>query len=429
VIAVASRAQVLRGGIGVEVAAKGSAAPTLAAEPYVKGSVALSPHWNINGKIKLTPQGKLGGAGPAAGDLNASQQSRAPLRARFQAVWPEKITVDIGLVFDGKLEAGGSLEIDCKSRSATPFGYLSKKDPNNVLVDRARLKVGKLNPVSIGDAILTGARDSLAQPRAAAQVSGRWAPLRAQVWEAIRGGEIGIAGESTLVHRNGPMSGFLNIAGKATLGDIGAGLEPSAAAGATRFAGFVTGTAASFVGAGVTDALIGKDISNHTLRRAVDGFGGAMTGVLTDAVTQKALPVVARAAPALGRLTTTITGKAASLLAAAPAVGRAAGKVAAIAGKIPLGTTGRVLGKVARIGGPAGALLAGIPDAVEAVRAFKNGRKADGLKAVCRGAVRVGCTAVGAVAGQALMPFLPGVGAAIGAVAGGLVGDLVAKLF
>jgi hypothetical protein len=225
------------------------------------------------------------------------------------------------------------------------------------------------------------------------------------------------------------VSGFVNIAGKATLGDIGAGLEPTPVAGATRFAGFMAGTAASFVGAGVTDALVGKDIRNHTLRRAVDGFGGAMTGVVTDAVTQKAIPVAARAAPAVGRLAKAMTGKAASLLAAAPAVGKAAGKVASIAGKIPLGTTGRVLGKVARIGGPAGALLAGVPDAVEAVRAFKNGRKADGWKAVGRGAVRVGCTAVGAVAGQALMPFLPGVGAAIGAVAGGLVGDLVAKLF
>jgi len=62
-------------------------------------------------------------------------------------------------------------------------------------------------------------------------------------------------------------------------------------------------------------------------------------------------------------------------------------------------------------------------------RPSRAGRTAEGWKAVGRGAVRVGCTAVGAVAGQALLPFLPGVGAALGAVAGGLVGDLVAKLF
>src|SRR5262245_56194879 len=39
VIAVASRGPVLRGGIGVEVAGKGSATPTLGGEVYVKGSV------------------------------------------------------------------------------------------------------------------------------------------------------------------------------------------------------------------------------------------------------------------------------------------------------------------------------------------------------------------------------------------------------
>src|SRR5262245_4829188 len=435
-IAVAPRSQRLRGGIGVEIAGKGSAEPTLGGEVYFKGSVALGRHWNLNGKIKFTPHRKLlGGAQPAAGsgralDPEASLQSRAPKRGRFQSVWREEVTVDGALAFDGKIEAGGSLEIDCDNRSATPFAYASKKDPNNVLLDRARLKLGKVNPRTVASAIVTGTRESVAQPRAQAKVNGRWTPLREQVWTAVKGSEIGIAGESGFPHHS-PVSGLVNLAGKSTLGDIGAGLEPTAAAGATRFAGFITGTAASFVGAGVTDALVGKDIHNQTLRRAVDGFGGAMTGVVTDAVTQKAIPVVARrAAPVVSKLVTTLPAKAARLLgAAAPAVSKVAGKVVQIAAKIPLGATGRVLGKVVRIGGPAGALPAGIPDAIGAVKAFKSGRTADGWRAVGRGVVRVGCTAVGALAGQVLLPFMPVVGGALGAVAGGIVGDWVAKWF
>ena len=52
---------------------------------------------------------------------------------------------------------------------------------------------------------------------------------------------------------------------------------------------------------------------------------------------------------------------------------------------------------------------------------------AEGWKAVGRGAVRVGFTAAGAALGS-LIP-IPGVGTVAGAVAGGFVGDLVAKLF
>jgi hypothetical protein len=305
---------------------------------------------------------------------------------------------------------------------------VSKKDPTNVLVDSAQLKLGKLNPLKIGGAIINGTRDSLAQSRIDAEANGgRWSPLRQQAWKAINGGEITIAGENAYINPHGPLSGFVNYAGKTTLGDVGRGLEhPTAASGLTRFTGFASGTAASFVGARLTDELIGKEINNEEVRRAVDGFGGAMAGVVVDPLAQKVLPAVAsKVTPTLSRLAAPVVSRAAPLLSdAAPVLS----KVAGVASKIPLGATGRVLSKVARIGGPAGALVAGIPDGIDAFKAFQKGDTADGWKAVGRGAVRVAGTAVGAVVGQALIP-IPGVGAAVGAVAGGFVGDLVAKLF
>jgi phage tail tape-measure protein len=194
----------------------------------------------------------------------------------------------------------------------------------------------------------------------------------------------------------------------------------------TRFTGFAAGTAASFGGAWVTDQLIGKDIHSQELRRAADGFGGAMAGLVADPVAQKVVPAVAsKIAPTVTRLGAPLVSKAAPLMSkAAPVLS----KVGELASKIPLGATGRVLSKVARIGGPAGALVAGIPDGIDAFKAFQKGDTADGWRAVGHGAARVAGTAVGAVVGQALIP-IPGVGAAVGAVAGGFVGDLVAKLF
>ncbi len=332
-------------------------------------------------------------------------------------------------MFNKRIEGGGSLEIKFDHGvKLTRSAYVSQKDPTNVLVDSAQLKLGKLNPMKVGGAFVNGTRDSLAQSRIDAKANGgRWSPLRQQVWKAVSGGEVTISGEKAYVNSHGAMSGFVNYAGKTTLGDIGQGLaHPAAAPTLTRFTGFAAGTAASFVGAGVTDELIGKQIGNQELRRAVDGFGGAMTGLVIDPVAQKTLPAVAsKVAPTLSRLAAPLVSKAAPLLADAAPVLSKAGELAS---KIPLGATGRVLSKVARIGGPAGALVAGIPDGIDAFKAFQKGDTTDGWKAVGRGAVRVAGTAVGAVVGQALIP-IPGVGAAVGAVAGGFVGDLFAKLF
>lgn len=251
--------------------------------------------------------------------------------------------------------------------------------------------------------------------------------MRQQVWKAVNGGEITFSGERAFINPQGPVSGFANFAGKTTLTDVGQGLEhPSGAPRLTRFTGFAAGTAASFVGSALTDELVGKNIGNHEVRRAVDGFGGAMTGLVADGVAQKAVPAaVSKIAPTVSRLAAPVISKAAPLVAdAAPVVS----KVGEVASKIPLGATGRALSKVGRIGGPAGALIAGVPDGIDAYRAFQKGDTADGWKAVGHGAVRVAGTAVGAAVGQALIP-IPGVGAAVGAVAGGFVGDLVAKLF
>jgi LysM domain len=429
IVPIAPHSQVLKGGVGIEAAAKASAKPTVGGEPYVKGSLALGQQWNINAKIKYTPRGKLFDAGRKGTSDPSAPPSKPSLRDRIKAALPEKVTVDAGLVFNKRVEGGGSLEIKFdRGVKFTRSAYVSQKDPTNVLVDNAQLKLGKLSPAKVGTALVNGTRDSLAQSRTDAKANGgRWSPLRQQVWKAINGGEITIAGEKAYINSQGPLSGFANYAGKTTFGDVGQGLEhPAAAPSLTRFTGFAAGTAASFLGAGVTDELIGQQIGNQELRRAVDGFGGAMTGLVIDPVAQKTLPAVAsEVAPTLSRLAAPVVSKAAPLLAdAAPVLSRAG----EIASKIPLGATGRVLSKVARIGGPAGALVAGIPDGIDAFKAFQNGDTADGWKAVGRGAVRVAGTAVGAVVGQALIP-IPGVGAAVGAVAGGFVGDLVAKLF
>jgi hypothetical protein len=430
IVPITPYSQVLKGGAGIEAAGKGSAKPTLGGEPYIKGSLALGPQWNINAKIKYTPRGKLFDAGrTGTPDPNAPPPSKPSLRGRIKAALPEKVTVDAGLVFNKQVESGGSLEIKFDHGvKVTRSAYVSKKDPTNVLVDSAQLKLGKLNPLKVGSALVNGMRDSLAQSRTDAKANGgRWSPLRQQVWKAINGGEVTIAGEKSYINPHGPLSGFVNYAGKTTLGDLGKGLEhPAAAPRMTRLTGFAAGTAASFAGAGLTDELIGKNIRNPELRRAVDGFGGAMTGLVIDPVAQKTLPAVAsKVAPTLSRIAAPLVSKAAPLLAdAAPVLSRAG----ELASKIPLGATGRVLSKVARIGGPAGALVAGIPDGIDAYKAFQKGDTTDGWKAVGRGAVRVAGTAVGAVVGQALIP-IPGVGAAVGAVAGGFVGDLFAKLF
>src|SRR5262249_26786425 len=158
---------------------------------------------------------------------------------------------------------------------------------------------------------------------------------------------------------HGSISGFGNFAGKTTLKDIGQGLEPPATTPGkfTRWSSFALGTATSYFGGQATDQLVGKNISNPGLRKAVDGFGAGMTGVVTDAVAQKALPVLASKAtsssvwtkvaePALTKAGTALKAVAPDLSKAGSVLGKIAPDLSKAAPAI------RVLGKVGRIGGP-----------------------------------------------------------------------------
>jgi hypothetical protein len=444
-----------KGGLGIENGWKFSKQPTVGAEPYAKASWDLyngaGSQLNLNVKVKYTPRAK---ATTGIFDANGKQTAakpKTPLLERVKnGILPEKISVDAGLVLNKQVEGGGSLEwrFGKDSKKVGVSAYISKKDPKNLLVDTAQLKVAKLKPRQLAGAAAKGTWDSIKQPSAEAKANGRWAPLGKQLWHTVNGAEVTVADEKAFVDPHGPMSGFANFAGKTTLKDIGKGLEPPAASpgGSARWSGFATGTVVSYFGAQATDQLVGKDISSPSLRKAVDGLGAGMSGVVTDAVTQKAAPILASkvaASPAWTKVAQPVLNKAGSLItkaaeplakagsalkAAAPGLGKAGEFLSKVAPDLTKAAPAfRVLGKVARVGGPAGALIAGIPDGVEAVKDFEHGNTSEGLKSVGRAAVRVGFTAAGAALGS-LIP-IPGVGTALGAVAGGFVGDLVAGLF
>ena len=413
--------QFFKGGAGIEVAAKAADKATASGEPYLKGSFALGKDWNLNFKLKYTPRIKATfGPGKPVWDSLKSQARD------IKAYLPEKMTLDLGFVYGKRAEAGRSWEFTFKDGlKVAGSTYLSKKDPTNVLIDNAQIKLGKFSPREIAGAIVKGTRESLALSTEDAKANGRWSPLRQEVWNATKNGEITFAGEKGLIDPQGQFSGFVNTAAKTTLDSVGKVLEPTETPPRplANFGGFALGTAANIGGTWLTDSLIGKDISNEHLRKAVDGFGGGMAGVAVDAGVQKVLPAVtSKVAPAIGKAVEPVLTKAAPILEkAAPVLEKAApvlAKVAPAAG---------VLGKVARVGGPAGALLAGIPDGIDAYKNFKAGNTAEGWKATGRAAVKVGFTAAGAALGS-LIP-VPGVGTVAGAVAGGFVGDMVAKLF
>ena len=127
------------------------AAPNAAQTPDTSGHQhGLTPI------VPIAPysQGRLYDAGrKASSDPNAPPPSKPSLRERLKAALPEKVTVDAGLVFNKQVEGGGSLEIKFDHGvKLTRSAYVSKKDPTNVLVDNAQLKLGKLNPMKVGSA-------------------------------------------------------------------------------------------------------------------------------------------------------------------------------------------------------------------------------------------------------------------------------------
>jgi len=427
-----------KGGFGVENAWKLSSRPTIGAEPYGKVSWSLDKtpgrELDLNIKVKITPRAKatVTTFDPTGTQASAGQKPSLLERVK-NGVVPEKITVDAGIVFKKQVEGGGSIEIPWGKGKPAAFAYVSKKDPANILVDNAQLKLGKLNPGKLASAAARGTWESITQPKSSAQTDGRWQPLKTRMWDTFKGAEVTLSGEKALLN-HGPVSGFGNAAAKVTLGEINKGMQPPAntAGGFTRFSGFAAGTAASFAGAELTDRMIGKYIPNQDVRKAVDGFGAGLAGVTTDAVVQKAAPALAsKVAPVVSKVVAPvasaiapIASKAAPLLArAAPITAKAApllSKVAPIAAK-----AAPVLGKLARVGGPAGALLAGVPDGIKAYQNFKQGNTTEGWKSVGRGAVRVGATALGAAIGSVGGPL----GTVAGAVVGGFIGDKLASLF
>jgi hypothetical protein len=344
--------------------------------------------------------------------------------------------VNVGLALRKKVEVGGTLEVprqDGKWKKPTPSAYISKKDPSNILVDNVQLKLGKFNPIKLARATVRGMWESITQPKPAVAADGRWRPLKTRVWATLNSAEITLSGEGPGPKPLGVQT-LGNVAFKATLSEMNKGIQPaSTPGGVIRFTGFASGTSASFAGAALTDKMIGKHIAHQDLRKAVNGAGAGLAGVAADAVVQKSAPVLAgKAAPAVRKVVlaaalspsahkaAAVTAKAAPLLSkVAPVAAKAAPLLSKVA---PVAAT---LGKVARVGGPAGALLAGVPDGIRAYQNFKQGNTTEGWKSVARGGVRVICTGVGAVLGSAGGPL----GTVAGAVIGGFVGDQLAKLF
>jgi hypothetical protein len=152
----------------------------------------------------------------------------------------------------------------------------------------------------------------------AAVRSGDWTPVQ----KSLKGVELSLSVEKQA-------GGLLNTQNvKVTAGDVGAVLKPEKppATGFRNAAGFISGIGGSIAGAELTDNLIGHRIGNADLRKAVNGFGGGMAGVVTDAVVTKFSPAVAAKLPVLSRVGAAITASAPVAQAAAKFLG-AVGRV------------------------------------------------------------------------------------------------------
>jgi hypothetical protein len=499
-------------GFGVEFAGKFGPDQAGSAEPYGKMSFALSSHFNVNIKVKWTPTNKL--IVPTARTDPAPKPGEPPKTRmeRFKAGWKgrifpgEKLSVDVGLVVNKQWEGGFSTEIKLGTKAKTAAttaratattrvgkffkgirsrldysGYGTKKSPENVLLDTAQGKIGKLHPFK-AIRILT-AKDPSATAKGlgidTTAAPGTPPPgRRGLAWKMLtKDGELTLSGEKGWVNPKGHLPAptvFSNFAAKAKTADVGKALPPGRLA-QTGF--FVTTVAGTFA----TDQLVGRHIGLAPVRQLVDGLGGVATGYAVDVTARKAVPFVGsrvvspaatRAASALrtarsalgpssvvsavrgaatriglprvasalrpssvvsavrGAATKIGLPRAASALRPvatrlAP-VARAAGRLLGIRSGSSLvesaGSVLRVGSKFGRLAGPAGAAIAAVPDVIFAVNSFAHGKVGAGLTSLADGAIRAGTTVAGAAIGQALIP-IPGVGAAVGAVVGGFVGD------
>jgi hypothetical protein len=410
-------------GVGGETGFKGSKGLSISEEPYFKGSFALNHQWNINFKVKYTPKGKatLKPVDPTA----KPDPAKTPLSkwGRFKAgIKPEKISVDVGVVYNKEVEVGGSWEFKSlkPSQLLHPSLYGSSKDPHNVLVNTAQAK-GKVPAHKIVDAIKD--RNKPIDENDPSKGVRGWK----SVGKAAAGTEVQFAAEKGLLPL--PESGtlFVNGVAKSTLADSPAFKPTPRWAGVT---GFAVGAGSSIVGAKFTDTFAGQYIHNAALRQTVDGLGGVATGIVVNHVTQSVVPklgkvpLVAKAVkplatlakPAVGLLKPIATSKA----------GRAIGNF--LSKEAPtLAQDAKFASKLrfgARVAGPVGAAIAAAPDVISAVNSFAHGKVGAGFTSLADGTIRAGATVAGAAIGQALIP-IPGVGAAVGSIVGGIVGDAI----
>jgi hypothetical protein len=399
-------------------------------DPYIKVSFGLGSHINVNLKLKYTPNGKVA-------DLQVPKPPDPKAKPRPAGWKPEKMSLDAGIVVNKRGEVGLSWEFKegglfskqglrkIRSQLGHPQVYGASKSPDNVLVDTEQVKAGKFGVRKI----------------ASAARAGDWKTVN----EHIKGGEVQIAAEKAWYKGpadSGHASVFTNQVAKSTVGDVVDGYKATKPTTRWTEAGsFGVGFGASYAGSTITDKFFGKYIPNAPLRAAADGTGGLATGLLADQVTRKIAPNLLKTRVVAGFLKTPLIAKPAALLAK-PVVALAK-PVAGLLKPIATSKAGQAIGSFlskeaptlaadakfaaklrfgARVAGPVGAAIAAAPDVISAVNSFVHGKVAAGFTSLADGAIRAGATVAGAAIGQALIP-IPGVGAAIGGIAGGFIGD------
>jgi hypothetical protein len=404
-----------RAGLGAEATANRKGNVTL--EPYGKAFWALPNNFGVAVKFKYSPRADF--VKFEGGDTNylaSTRETFSNIRATFfkdangnrnlRGMLPQKVSMDFGLVVARNYEVGGTVEYKNLSlRPSGSFAYGSLKDKYDPLLSTAQIKAGKAQ----GKQLFSGLLDAMRS-------------RQSDFWPTAKSMEVQFSTETKLSTGDaaGVSSSALGTATvKTTLGEavqhtseVLKAPPPPGTTATSRFAGFTAGTAASFGGDYLAHQLGSDKIHDPVLRHAVNASAAATAGVVADHVMTHNVPKV----PPL-------IGQVASKLRVAAASSKLASPVASLASRVRWAGVGSTALKVGRIGGPAGAVLAGVPDGVNAYQSFKAGDNAAGATSAVKAGVKVGATLAGAVIGQGLIP-IPGVGAAVGAVVGGVVGEL-----
>jgi hypothetical protein len=181
----------VRAGAGLECSWKLSSAEPATLSPYAKAS------WAIDDR----PGGEL--------NVNVKYKSSPATTGRLR-------TVDLGLVFGMKVEIGASVEL--RRGPGRVSWYFSDKR-KDLLVDSAKIKFGKLQPMAIVRAVGRGIVECANQYRASPRTAERWTPLRDEVWNAVKRSEVQVSLEHAL-HPTTQTGVLGNVAPKATLDDL-----------------------------------------------------------------------------------------------------------------------------------------------------------------------------------------------------------------